>query len=161
MGRSLKVRHFFALTLLFILASMGRVPAQFNSPFMIPPYGFGSPSLRAPPLFSNVPFYPQPAWSRPSYPAASYYRAPLPPSPVRQCRSNGACRELDHGTTLANSWRIQTTTTPTPAYISIRTKAPGIDRSETTVVTSEALSTTFPVTTTMKPIIDSTTNAHS
>lgn len=58
-----------------------------------------TPSLRTPYTYDQSPY--------------GYYSLPKPPSPARQCRSSGACKEIDHGTTLATTWKMETTTVPT------------------------------------------------
>lgn len=57
-----------------------------------------------------------------SLPSPLTYRRPIarPASPARQCRSGGLCQDLGSGTTLATSWRLITTTTPSPTSISSR-----------------------------------------
>lgn len=77
-------------------SSFGSVPSPYSGGIfnpMISPYA-GSPFVSRPMRF----------------------RA-RPASPARECRKRGACRELEHGTTLASTWQsstAQTTTTMAP-----------------------------------------------
>lgn len=65
-----------------------------------------TPTLRTPYTYDQSPY--------------GYYSAPKPPSPARQCRSSGACKEIDHGTTLATTWKMETTTVPTTVPTTLR-----------------------------------------
>lgn len=132
---------------------------QFGS-LMFPSYGnfnpYGNPLGFQPPVRQPSPFsnnFAQPPyspWSRPSlgaFPGLSYPQnnppVARPASPARLCRTSGACKELDHGTTLATTWRIRTTTpAPIVRLYHKATTNPGLDRSDripetnTTVVAS-------------------------
>lgn len=119
----------YSLILIFLIADdLPVARCQFGS-MMFPPYaGFNpyggslgpQPPVRNPFMMSNNPYSP---WSRPTanhflgppIPSQNQYSPYVarPASPARQCRTNGVCKELDHGTTLATSWRLRTTT-PTP-----------------------------------------------
>lgn len=104
-------------------------PGAFPSPYMSGP-SFSRPVMSPPfqpvrrPLFSplsNDNLHPPNWFSGPilrtpytyNQPTYGYYNAPKPASPARQCRSSGACKEIDHGTTLATTWKMETTTVPT------------------------------------------------
>ena len=107
-----------------------------GSPFFgAPSPSFGSPSLGLP-SFPSIRLPPQPSlgsfnpfsslpspasWLRPpsfpgfssAFPSTSF-QPRRPPSPARQCRLTGACKQVDHGTTLPASWTVPITTTMTP-----------------------------------------------
>lgn len=80
-----------------------------NAPPLSPPVGW----LRTP-MGSNFGALRSPYSSYPHAPFANYNSAPKPASPARQCRSSGACKQIDHGTTLPTTWRVETTTILAP-----------------------------------------------
>lgn len=82
-------------------------PPTFNGPFRFPSriYGensFGSPIGTAP-SYNSWPFPPQ-------YGSNRYISRP--PSPARQCRTSGACKQIDYGTTLSPTAKMISTTPP-------------------------------------------------
>lgn len=89
--------------------------AQFGPPMYWPPRPPSSGGLFTP--FNN---FPQPNWFNTGFnqhwQSPYYHNRPKPISPVRKCRNSGACRPLDHGTTLRTPWKIQTSTLPTTFY---------------------------------------------
>lgn len=116
--------HIVTATILFLLfLHLFQGAAQFMPSFGLPSYGVSRPGFLNPRIPPRVePYSPYNRWPpmAPIYPTYTYqpqYYRPRPPSPARQCRHAGACRELDHGTTLASNWKIETTTTPIPTTI--------------------------------------------
>lgn len=124
--------------------------AQYGS-LMFPSYNMPADFLnsrvphRMEPHFSHNVWPPSRPLSRPPY--SSYSRPPInarprPHSPAHQCRIMGACREVNHGTPLPTTWRLQKAT-PMPAtrYTVRTTTEPLIDRfdsSPTTLLTTKA-----------------------
>lgn len=113
-------------------------PTSYGSPFNWPPF----PSVRNPqPMYNPFTnYFPASSWFRPppspstfssftSYPS---YRVPRPMSPVQLCRNSGACKQMDHGTTLPTTWKVQATTLPSTVYFTTTPATRLIDGGRTT-----------------------------
>lgn len=122
-SETMKVPILIFLTISILsIAENQLVSAQFF-PYLFPPRG--SPgvvgggntgaqppsSLLGPPPFSS--FNPMMSPYGSSFNRPIRYR-PRPASPAKQCRKRGACRELEHGTTLAMTWQSSSAATTIP-----------------------------------------------
>lgn len=124
-------RQTFALFILLTIVLNQTARAQI---------GFGpaysSPVMRPPSLFdawNSAPSYPAPFPSWLGSPFSTWgssgtaFRPSRPASPARQCRLSGACRQMNHGTTLPTTWRVSlTTTTPSPTTTPMATTQTGL-----------------------------------
>lgn len=137
--------HLLIIFSLLLIHTAQLSNAQLGS-LIFPPYSsFGFPG----PIFPGLDAMPSLPWSRPfTSPQETYNYAGLPLSPARQCRQSGVCPEIGSGTTIATTWRPETTTWPTTKT----TESALSDQSPTTTRSPLIATTMKPVITTRKPL---------